>query len=256
MGSTSQQRARFPEVVVGRKANGDPICDTSILQVVKIPAFGNEWPFKVHPATTQLWEAVAAINRNTGFQAQSKASGTHNCRKTASGFVSLHAHGLAFDQLPAPPNKVIDLYLAVRTAVTNEQAFRSGRDWNDAMHLEVTCSRAGAEFGPDWSTVTRGARPPLEDEMIVKQGDKGPIVGLVQRLLKAVGEDPGKIDNLFGPKTTQAVMRYQSTAMLNETGIYDWVLHGLITAELARQDGSVVSSSVPVGTRFTVEVIQ
>nr|WP_280922999.1 peptidoglycan-binding domain-containing protein [Virgibacillus litoralis] len=52
-------------------------------------------------------------------------------------------------------------------------------------------------------------------------GDEGEAAKQVQRALKDINFDPGAIDGIYGPKTQDAVRRFQSMyAALANDGIY------------------------------------
>ncbi|WP_268876566.1 peptidoglycan-binding domain-containing protein [Litchfieldia alkalitelluris] len=56
---------------------------------------------------------------------------------------------------------------------------------------------------------------------ILRRGDRGDNVREVQRALDRVNFDPGPIDGIYGPKTEDAVRRFQSMyAALADDGIY------------------------------------
>lgn len=54
---------------------------------------------------------------------------------------------------------------------------------------------------------------------IPNYGDKGPDVGVIQEQLALAGFSPGKIDNDFGPKTKEALSKFQKSKGSTGTGI-------------------------------------
>ncbi len=54
---------------------------------------------------------------------------------------------------------------------------------------------------------------------ILRQGDTGADVELLQRILRGAGYDPGPTDGIFGPRTTQAVIAFQRDNNLVADGI-------------------------------------
>lgn len=54
---------------------------------------------------------------------------------------------------------------------------------------------------------------------MLKRGSSGPEVEDLQRRLMATGIDPGPVDGLFGPKTEEAVRRFQQQNDLQVDGI-------------------------------------
>jgi peptidoglycan hydrolase-like protein with peptidoglycan-binding domain len=55
----------------------------------------------------------------------------------------------------------------------------------------------------------------------LRRGSRGPQVGQLQRVLKETGNDPGKVDNDFGPITEAAVQAFQRARGVPATGIVD-----------------------------------
>ncbi len=56
---------------------------------------------------------------------------------------------------------------------------------------------------------------------VLKRGDQGESVRQLQRALKQINFDPGTIDGIYGPRTEDAVRRFQSMyAALKDDGIY------------------------------------
>jgi peptidoglycan hydrolase-like protein with peptidoglycan-binding domain len=66
---------------------------------------------------------------------------------------------------------------------------------------------------------------------MLKIGSRGSDVAEVQYFLQQWGYDPGPIDGIFGPKTDQAVRRFQSDHGLKADGIV-----GPVTEQALRSD--------------------
>ena len=86
---------------------------------------------------------------------------------------------------------------------------------------------------------------------ILSMGSKGQYVKDLQNLLKKAGFDPGKIDGIYGPKTRDAVLRFQRAAKISVDGIAgpetynaltNWVDRGTWTGQILRRGdrGSLV----------------
>ena len=43
----------------------------------------------------------------------------------------------------------------------------------------------------------------------MKEGVSGPLVGYLQSILSKIGFNPGRTDCIFGPRTKEAVVRFQ-----------------------------------------------
>lgn len=54
---------------------------------------------------------------------------------------------------------------------------------------------------------------------MLRQGSSGAEVEALQRALAAKGIDPGPVDGVFGPKTEDAVRRFQQSNALQADGI-------------------------------------
>ncbi|EDL65233.1 N-acetylmuramoyl-L-alanine amidase, family 2 [Bacillus sp. SG-1] len=71
---------------------------------------------------------------------------------------------------------------------------------------------------------------------ILQEGDEGNGVRQLQRALKQINFDPGEIDGIFGPKTMDAIRRFQETyAELKNDGIYGPNTRKYILMELEEQ---------------------
>ncbi|WP_275580315.1 peptidoglycan-binding domain-containing protein [Bacillus mesophilus] len=71
---------------------------------------------------------------------------------------------------------------------------------------------------------------------ILRSGDEGTGVRQLQRVLKQVNFDPGAIDGIYGPKTADAVRRFQSMyAALATDSIYGPNTRRYLRMELADQ---------------------
>ncbi|WRH65817.1 MAG: peptidoglycan-binding domain-containing protein [Planktothrix sp. GU0601_MAG3] len=63
--------------------------------------------------------------------------------------------------------------------------------------------------------------PPRHRERVLSQGTQGSQVTGLQQRLKAHGFTPGKIDSVFGPRTTASVQAFQQAKGLEVTGVVD-----------------------------------
>lgn len=68
---------------------------------------------------------------------------------------------------------------------------------------------------------------------LVKSGSKGVYVAILQDALNIVGFGTGAIDGIFGPKTKNAVIRYQKARGLSPDGIVGCNTWRKLTAEVA-----------------------
>ena len=64
-------------------------------------------------------------------------------------------------------------------------------------------------------------QPPRHRERVLSQGTQGSQVTGLQQRLKAHGFTPGKIDSVFGPRTTASVQSFQQAKGLEVTGVVD-----------------------------------
>lgn len=64
-------------------------------------------------------------------------------------------------------------------------------------------------------------QPPRHRERVLSQGTEGSQVTGLQQRLKAHGFTPGKIDSVFGPRTTASVQAFQQAKGLEVTGVVD-----------------------------------
>jgi len=71
---------------------------------------------------------------------------------------------------------------------------------------------------PFYQTETQ---PPHRRERVLSQGTEGSQVTGLQQRLKAHGFTPGKIDSVFGPRTTASVQAFQQAKGLEVTGVVD-----------------------------------
>lgn len=65
---------------------------------------------------------------------------------------------------------------------------------------------------------TRGAGDLTVSRLPVKEGTRGPDVRRIQARLKELGFDPGPLDGVFGPRTREAVLRFQQARHLPTVG--------------------------------------
>ncbi len=64
-------------------------------------------------------------------------------------------------------------------------------------------------------------QPSRRRERVLSQGTEGSQVTGLQQRLKAHGFSPGKIDSVFGPRTTSSVQAFQQAKGLEVTGVVD-----------------------------------
>lgn len=149
-------------------------CRPDLLVKVAFPTTiePTKWPagylLPVAPETAPAWLWLSDRMQSYGVTFDELAGGTYNCRLIAgtSGY-SLHSYGIAFDLNPSRnpygtrlvydhPDGLIADVLALRT-VSGARVFRWGGDWDDdpdtghntydAMHFEITCTRADLASG-------------------------------------------------------------------------------------------------------------
>jgi predicted chitinase len=63
--------------------------------------------------------------------------------------------------------------------------------------------------------------PGQEERVLIKSGDSGDAVRVIQDKLKQLGFDPGVVDGIYGGKTVNAVYSFQSAWGMKPTGIID-----------------------------------
>lgn len=275
--NTQEARNAYPELVVGgvdanwNVLSARPRCDWSTCALVAFNAGPPNYPTKsrvklrVHPATEEAFTALSTVFSHHGYLFGESAGGTVSCRKITGGTkTSLHTHGIALDinpsknpygsskpdELDEPQwRQLIADVKAIRT-VDGHRVFKWGGDWSndDDMHFEPTqCTRPQLERGIDWSTVTGATQPPEEEEMTLKQGDRGNAVSRFQQALAATGANI-VADGIFGPATEAAVRTYQGHANLPQTGQIDGITGALLLEWVADRVGAP--------TQLTPEQIQ
>lgn len=72
---------------------------------------------------------------------------------------------------------------------------------------------------PPPGTIDTGDVEAVLSAGVLRQGDRGPAVAAVQRLLAAKGQDPGGDDGVFGQGTVAAVEAFQRAAGLGPDGV-------------------------------------
>jgi hypothetical protein len=155
--------------------------------------------------------------------------GCYNCRHNTSdpSVLSNHSWGTALDVNEATnpytrgklitdmPAAMIRSVREIRT-VDLVQVFRWGGDYTsvkDAMHFEIIATPAELARG---FLALEGDRANGKTWAIVRRGSRGPAVIALQNLLR-LERTTG--DGLFGPRTEEAVRRYQSSRGLVADGI-------------------------------------
>lgn len=92
----------------------------------------------------------------------------------------------------------------------NNQGFTSGSTELDDSRREIFSE-------PFYQPETR----PVRREKVLSQGTEGTQVTGLQQRLRAHGFTPGKIDSVYGPRTTAAVRDFQAAKGLDVTGVVD-----------------------------------
>ncbi len=92
----------------------------------------------------------------------------------------------------------------------NNQGFTSGSTEFDNSQREIFSQ-------PFYQPETR----PVRREKVLSQGTEGTQVTGLQQRLRAHGFTPGKIDSVYGPRTTAAVRDFQAAKGLDVTGVVD-----------------------------------
>jgi hypothetical protein len=140
------------------------------------------FPFPTGPGTwdnmavaspsVPVWAAVSQIMETEQYYFKESAGGTYNCRKTASGYWSLHAYGIALDLNPgANPQRKPLTHNYPSTFITRMEGIRAngkqaiawGGRWTtvvpDAMHWQNNTSPADCQGTITWD---KGV-PPVSD---------------------------------------------------------------------------------------------
>lgn len=81
---------------------------------------------------------------------------------------------------------------------------------------------------------------PVRREKVLSQGTEGSQVTGLQQRLKAHGFTPGKIDSVYGPRTTAAVREFQTAKNLEVTGEVDRA-----TWQALMQDPQIATATTP-----------
>jgi len=97
--------------------------------------------------------------------------------------------------------------------------------WQEGNNSEFTSSVTDTENArqelfsePFYQVETQS---PRRRERVLSQGTEGSQVTGLQQRLKAHGFSPGKIDSVFGPRTTASVREFQASKGLDVTGVVD-----------------------------------
>jgi len=75
--------------------------------------------------------------------------------------------------------------------------------------------------GEKRDTMSIATTSPSLDAPVLKQGDKGEEVLNLQQALKAKGFNPGGLDGIFGPGTEAALLNFQKSEQIVESGVLD-----------------------------------
>ena len=194
-------------------------------------------------------KALESALMATGYVAKSRWAynfrgiGGRPCSYGNPGYCSLHAYGIAIDIDPAEnpfigggfswsKTKFTPTQIAAVEAIRNtkgEQMWTWGGRWNtkqDYMHFQARVDPASTHV--DWSTV---AGKTEEDDVVLKRGDKGKLVGWYQAMLNAAGANPKLVrDEDFGPATEAAVKAEQKQQEVAETGEIDGPLAAFLSS--------------------------
>lgn len=288
MASSSQMRAWYPELVVST----NPIrCNYSSTKTVKFLAGGPDYPkgyiwLRFHPATVEWAQAVAAVMFHHGYAFEEKAGGSLSCRPITGGTrTSLHAHGVALDINPSRnryrhqvgpiqwgrhtdmPKALVNDLENIRTNNGKRITEWGGRWINikDPMHYQCSkCSRADLQTGINYSTVPgiddyrAWADLEMEEDVVLKRGDQGPLVLWYQAMLNYAGADLVK-DGDFGPATEAAVKVEQKEQGVPQTGQIDGTLAGFLASFSRRTSGMSKSEANEIymlkGEGLTIEEV-
>lgn len=199
--------------------------------------------FQAHPAIEQAVERLGAVFLAYGYSV--RRAGCYNCRKITGGEVmSSHAWGISIDvnddtnpyrtdrlvtDMIDGGRGMIDAITAIRTR-GGAQVWRWGGDWDgrpdtphsnyDPMHFEVIATLDELALGIDANVVPVVLpRPAIGARRFptLRRGSTGVSVEFLQELLglERLGAGAGK----FGPRTEEAVIRYQRSRKLLDDGV-------------------------------------
>jgi hypothetical protein len=196
----------------------------------------------VKSATVPAFLALNECLRRHDYRAHPGQTGAYNCRPITGGTgYSLHAYGIAADinwsanpygrrLVTDMPRAMIADVKAIR-ANNGARVFRWGGDYRgnkDAMHFEVICTPADLATGIRGATHHATAGTPMGDVLqlvadcsthTLERGDRGPCVGVLQRVLGIKFNHPMAADNAFGPRTEAAVRDVQKWFHLEVDGV-------------------------------------
>lgn len=197
--------------------------------------------------TQDAWRAFETIVRGYNYPKPSKGFWTYVNRNIAgTSTKSLHAYGIAGDKDPQENRYrheakwehtlfteiLVKALLAVKTD-SGKQVFAWGGQWThrqDLMHWYITCSPKNLATGIDSSTLIA---LDIGEEEIMRKGDKGKAVILMQKALMAYGFTLPRFgaDGDFGNETLAAVEAFQVSLGLASTGIIGGVTASLLTTK-------------------------
>lgn len=114
--------------------------------------------------------------------------------------------------------------IAANYLATRKRSGKTALQWADQNNVEAVTRivNGGLNGLPDRRNRTARARAVLSGETprpLLRKGDKGESVELLQRALAARGFSPGAIDGDFGPGTERAVKAFQTDARLQADGV-------------------------------------
>lgn len=100
-------------------------------------------------------------------------------------------------------------------------AWNAWRGWCGHQHVPENTHGDPGLLAIDY-LLGRAAEPTTtSEEDIMRRGDRGAEVTVLQWRLAAVGQDPGPADGQFGPATAAAVKAYQASHGYTQTGVAD-----------------------------------
>lgn len=212
----------------------------------------------IHNSINEAVQALSCVFQAHGYHIRPGDTGAYNCRPITGGKkTSLHAHGIALDvnwnTNPYRKELVTDMPIDMIAAIERIKTKGGHRVWGwggryktykDAMHFEVVASPSELKEGIDWGTVAMPPRVPTAASTwpMLQEGDRGPTVRTLQEKLNLLPPD-----GVFGPKTAEAVRKYQTERGLKpdgNVGLQTWT--AILTKQPVLEPGE--PSPVKLGT--------
>ncbi|MFO7274801.1 MAG: N-acetylmuramoyl-L-alanine amidase [Bacillota bacterium] len=201
---------------------------------------------KARTDEANAWGADAYVSIHCNAAASAQANGwevwhtIHEARSTGDELAEAIAAELRKLPLaargtkskPSTSNPQKDYYHVIRETrmpavivecgfVTNakDAAYLRSADGQAAL-AEAIARGVVAWAGERWVAPADEKEPgPNAGTPVLRQGDRGWAVRVLQQQLKALGFDPGPIDGIFGPKTEAAVKAFQRAAGIAVDGV-------------------------------------